>query len=83
MQKVCSSNKGGARDKSHGLSEAKVSSFESGLTKVSRRAVLTGMAGVGITLATPALAANSGSFRALSLINNLVSGLILTLELTI
>lgn len=47
-----------------------VSSVESGLTKISRRMVLGGIAGAGITLATPALASGAGSFRSLSVINN-------------
>jgi len=47
-----------------------VSSFESGLTKISRRMVLGGIAGAGITLAAPALARGAGSFRSLSVINN-------------
>ncbi|MEM7057789.1 MAG: DUF882 domain-containing protein [Pseudomonadota bacterium] len=47
-----------------------MSSSESGLTKISRRMLLCGIAGAGITLAAPAIARGAGSFRSLSMINN-------------
>ena len=47
-----------------------MSSFESGLVKISRRTMLTGLAGAGFALATPAIAAGKGSFRSLSVVNN-------------